>query len=145
MEDLDIPDCRNCSAVSCSIFSHCYTNADFAPKKKAVRIKPGEYLFKENYPSEGVFCVEEGELLVLKKGSNRADQILANAGPGEILGISSILNNNIYTTSLMAIKDVKACFFERDEFLSLIRENPSAGMETLGKLGNKLKMLEEKV
>lgn len=145
MEDLDIPDCRDCGAVSCSIFAQCYTEEGFRPMKKTVQIKSGEFLFKENQASGGVFCVQEGELLVLKKGSNKTDQILAEAGPGEILGVSSILNKNLYTTSLLAIKDVKACFIEREEFLALVRNNPSVGMETLGKLGHKLKVLEEKV
>jgi CRP/FNR family transcriptional regulator, polysaccharide utilization system transcription regulator len=145
MANPKIPDCRNCNAVACSIFTRSYSDNSFRPRKKAIQIKSGEFLFRENNPSSGVYCIQEGELLVLKKGSNKTDQILASALPGEILGISSILNNDIYTTSLLAIKDVKACFFAREEFLSLVRNFPVIGMATLGKLGNKLKILEEKV
>ena len=88
-----------------------------------VQTGKGELFFREGFPPGYVVFLREGLAKIYKKGPRGTDQILKISGPGNYLGIQTILGDEMNHYSASAITGCHACYINVEVFRELIRKN----------------------
>lgn len=79
----------------------------------------GEAVFEVGQPDEVMYAVKSGEVEIYFNGA-----LLETAGPGDILGVKSLLDDNPHTTTAIALTDCELVEINEDKFLLLVHETP---------------------
>jgi CRP-like cAMP-binding protein len=67
----------------------------------AVSLKDGQYLFRENEPSDALYVIKSGKILITKAKGN-SEIVLAEIGPGGMLGEMAFFDNRSRSASAKA-------------------------------------------
>jgi len=106
----------------------------------------GDNIFTEGDESAGFYIVIKGRVKVYKLSFEGKEQILHIVGAKELLGAVSAFAGSTYPAFADAIEKTKAFFFPRQEFLRLIKQEPSVVMNIMANLSMRLqhftKMIE---
>lgn len=87
----------------------------------------GKVLFAEGEPARGVFILRTGRATVSISSSEGRLVILRIAQPGEVLGLSSVLRNASYNTTVKTSESCRTDFLPRRELADLMeRSQPAA-------------------
>ena len=71
------------------------------------KIETGKYLFREGDPPDAMYVIKSGKLAIVKsKGSSEI--ILAEIGPGAMVGEMAFFDNKARSASVRALKDTEA-------------------------------------
>ncbi|HAZ13610.1 MAG: hypothetical protein A2X86_13845 [Bdellovibrionales bacterium GWA2_49_15] len=119
--------CRDCDAYKNSLFCNLTSDAlDSASKNKVTNFyKKGTTLFFEGTPNYGLFEVCKGKIKISKLTSNGSCTIVDIATSGDTIGLNSILEKQLYSTSAEAVEDSVVCFFDKNYFTtSVLKEKP---------------------
>ena len=100
--------------------------------------KKGETIFHEGTPSSGIYCLDEGMVKVFKTEDDGREIILRLAGSGDFIGHTCISGSKLHINSAIAIEDTLCCFFEVNQFLSMLETNPVFMRNVLDKVENEL-------
>jgi CRP-like cAMP-binding protein len=137
-------DCSTCKVFEQSIFFGLLNDKGFA--KKLLKFTKGDYLFHENTDSDGVFCLRNGLVQLLKKDNSDQSRLINIARPGELLGVSSVmLPTSKYSTSAIAFKTTEACFITKNEILSILKKHPKTALNLMRMISGKVKEMEPSV
>ncbi|WP_018627491.1 Crp/Fnr family transcriptional regulator [Niabella aurantiaca] len=85
--------------------------------------KKGRVIFSEGGMPSGLFCISKGKIKLSAVGFDGKEQILRLAKPGDIIGYRSLLSNDRYHCTAVALEDVDYCYIEKDCFLKLVHSN----------------------
>ncbi len=88
--------------------------------------EPGSTLFEESAPSDGVFWIESGRVLVRTRDASGAERRAGHAGAGEFLGEMGVLESLPRSASAIAMTRVVACKMSPEDFAALLRRSPAA-------------------
>jgi CRP-like cAMP-binding protein len=88
--------------------------------------EPGTVLFEEGAPSDGVFWIESGRVLVRTKDASGAERRAGHAGAGEFVGEMGVLESLPRSATAVAVTRVVACKMSPEDFTALLRRSPSA-------------------
>ena len=88
--------------------------------------EPGSALFDEGAPSDGVFWIESGRVLVRTRDSSGAERRTGHAGAGEFLGEMGVLESQPRSATAVAVTRVLACKMSPEDFTELLRRSPRA-------------------
>jgi CRP/FNR family transcriptional regulator len=86
----------------------------------------GKVLFAEGEPGRGVFILRTGRTTVSISSSEGRLVILRIAQPGEVLGLSSVLRNASYNTTVKTIESCRTDFIPRRELGDLMERSQLA-------------------
>jgi len=86
---------------------------------------PGEMLVSEGSESEGLFVVASGTVRVTKKDADGEELVLADLGPGDVVGEIGIVLRRPATASVHALSSAVAMELTRAEFAEAIRAHPT--------------------
>src|SRR5690606_42092963 len=84
--------------------------SELSDEKKLITFKKGEFIIEEGAIPKGVYCIDKGTAKMLKFGFNGKEQIFRFIKYRDIIGNRSILSNQPYGDSAMAMADSEACF-----------------------------------
>jgi len=87
---------------------------------------PGSSLFEEGAPSDGVFWIEAGRVLVRTRDASGAERRAGHAGAGEFLGEMGVLESLPRAATAVAATRVVACKMSPEDFTALLRRSPRA-------------------
>ena len=107
--------------------------------------KKGEVLFNENGFPKALYVVYKGAIKVHKYGVNGKEQITRLAGPGDLLGYRSLLQNEKYTASATAIEETRLFKIPSDNFFKLVKTNTDFAFKIIQLLSDDLKHSEKKL
>lgn len=96
-------------------------------------VPAGHVLIESGHPGLGVFIVEEGTVAV-----ELGDQKTIELGPGESFGELSVLTDHARTARVQAVGDVTCLAIRRDDFASLLEEEPRIALVLLRVLAERL-------
>src|SRR5712691_4656180 len=96
--------------------------------------EPGRTLFEEGAPSDGVFWIESGRVLVRTRGRSGADRRAGHAGAGELLGDMGVLESLPRSATAVAATRVAASRMSPEEFTALLRGSPAAVLTVIDAL-----------
>ena len=89
-----------------------------------VHLHAGERLVERGDPADAAYLIVSGRLRVLP--GDRGERPLAEVGPGELVGETTLIDGGTRTATLVAIRDTRAVRFRRDRFLETLRGHPDA-------------------
>jgi CRP/FNR family transcriptional regulator, cyclic AMP receptor protein len=106
------------SALPADLIERLFSNA------RPVRLPAGRTLFAAGDPGTGCYRVDQGLLKVSVLFGSRGERILAIAGPGEIVGEISMLDEGPRSAGVAAVKDSQLSFVTCAQFRSFAEEHP---------------------
>lgn len=113
--------------------------------KNFITHKKGQILYYENTKPLGVFCVSNGVVKIYKTASNGKEQIIRLSKKGDFVGYTSLIGEDVYTTSATIVEDASICFVPKDTFLNVLSEDTNFHKRLTKALCNDLGIMEEKL
>jgi CRP/FNR family transcriptional regulator, polysaccharide utilization system transcription regulator len=117
--------CERCRQSAHCLVKFC-TNQELDnvnASKTCVSYKRGETLFHEGAPPLNLYCINSGAIKIVKEASGGKEQIVRIAKAGEVAGYRSLIMQQRYSNSAIAIEDCKICLIPRDMFQHLSANN----------------------
>jgi CRP/FNR family transcriptional regulator, cyclic AMP receptor protein len=125
--------CHNCSLQVKGFF--CCVSPEtlsLLEKRKITNTySPGSMLFIEGQPAQGVYMLCQGKVKLFTCSRDGKIVILHIAVPGEVLGLSSVVSDEIHEVSAEVIETSQINFVHRSDFLRLLGERNDLAMNTI--------------
>jgi CRP-like cAMP-binding protein len=96
----------------------------------------GAVLFEEGNHGRECFIIEEGQVMIRKKG-----QVLAQLGPGDYFGEMSFIDVPRRSASAVVSRDAKLLVIRRNQFLQLLKQDSEIAAKLMWQLLQKLSRL----
>ena len=97
----------------------------------------GQSVFVEGAPSQAMYVVDSGWVSIFSETDGRK-AILANLGPGSVLGEMAFFGDRPYSTTAEAASEVRLWALSKSDFRELIAREPSVGIKLSLALGSKV-------
>lgn len=136
----------NCT--SCPFQSEDNSSFYCLSKFTSVEHKPfnkGQVIFNENERLGGLYCIQKGTCKVSKMGSNGREQIIELLTEKTLLGIRSVLNEEITNLKATAITPMQVCFVPKNVFLETLKKNDDFTVFLCQLLANYIKNTDDKI
>jgi signal transduction histidine kinase len=108
---------------------------------EGVSIGAGETLVAEGEPGDSMYIALEGQFEVSKRSGER-DVVLANSGPGDVIGEISVLEGCPRTATVRAAQDGHLLKISRESFEQLLQRSPSAALGVVRTMTTRLRNTE---
>lgn len=142
----------SCSCVNCWLnnfpaFKSCTPElqSKIILNKKEKIYNKGSYLIKKGDGVSGVYCIQKGVVKIFKKGDRNKEFILWMAGKGDIIGLNSVINDDVYSFSASAINEASVCFIPASDLKILLIKEPVAFVQLMRKVCDKLNFVEQRI
>jgi CRP-like cAMP-binding protein len=96
--------------------------------------KRGASIYEHGQYPHGVYCVHHGHAKIVRSADDGRDHIVRFAKRGDIIGYSSLLTNEKYATSCVALDDSIVCSIPAPVLFHHIRENPRLALHVMHQL-----------
>ena len=106
---------------------------------RPVAFESGHVIFAEGDPGDNVYVIDSGTAKIKRRGLGGRDNVIAIAGPGDIIGELSIFDPGPRTDTVVAASDVQACWLDRATVRRCIAERPELLEELLQLLARQVK------
>ncbi|TNE74569.1 Crp/Fnr family transcriptional regulator [bacterium] len=143
---LDIPSCSLCEnrdGILCSLPMKC--KETISEGKGGNFYRKGQIIFYEDNHVNGLYCIYKGKVKLTKLGENGKEHIVRFAKTGDVLGYRSLLGNETYKATAMALEDSYVCLMDKNKFKDVIVENPKLSFSLMELLSKDLKNAEQKL
>jgi CRP/FNR family transcriptional regulator, polysaccharide utilization system transcription regulator len=111
---------------------------DFESERKIVKIKKGHKIITEGLDPDGVYCVIKGTAKLFIHGSSGKEQILRFLKEGDMTGYRSILCNEPFGASAIAMEEMEICFISKSYFLKILENDPIVSFKILKRISKEL-------
>ena len=96
--------------------------------------EPGCAVFEEGSPSDAVFWIESGRVLIRTRDGGGTERRAGHARPGEFLGEMGVLESLPRLATAIAATDVVAYRMSPEEFAEVLRRSPEAVLTVIDAL-----------
>jgi CRP-like cAMP-binding protein len=141
---VEIPSCNTCKNSKdffCNLSDS--EKQSLSEKKGDNFYKKGQVIFYEGNHANGLYCLFEGKVKLTKLGKDGKEQIIRFSKDGDILGYRSLLSNEPYHATAMALEDSYICMITKDKFLQIVEDNPKLSLKVIQLLSKDLKGAEQ--
>lgn len=105
----------------------------------------GQMIFRKGSRAGGLYCIREGKVKVSKFTGDGKEQIIRLAKEGDVLGYRSLMTNDHYSTTAVALTDCVVCQVPRTDFFSVIEQNAQFSHSLMRLLAKALGEAEERI
>jgi CRP/FNR family transcriptional regulator, cyclic AMP receptor protein len=106
---------------------------------------PGSVLIEQGNTGAGLYVLTRGHVRITQANDpDRAEEEIATAGPGDVLGEMALLDDLPRSATVTAIDDVTALLLPVWEFRGVLRNNPDIALHLLGVLSRRLRQAENR-
>jgi len=102
---------------------------------------PGEMLFAEGDPCQGMYIVVSGRVRIFKTAGNGREQVLAVEGPGASVAELPVFDGGSYPASGTAMDRTEVLFISRADLRGVCLERPEVALKMLQVVGSRLRRL----
>ena len=102
---------------------------------------PGETLFLEGEPCNGLYIVVSGRVRIFKTSTNGREQVLTVEGPGASVAELPVFDGGSYPASGSAIEKTEVLFISRADLRAICLEKPEVSLKMLQVVGKRLRRL----
>ena len=102
---------------------------------------PGELLFSEGEPCNGLHIVSRGKVRIFKTSVNGREQVLAVNVAGESIAELPIFDSGPFPASALAVEEAEIAFISRRDFQRYCLERPEVSLKVLSAVGARLRRL----
>ena len=103
--------------------------------------KPGQLMFSEGEPCEGLYVVESGAIKVFTTSPGGREQVLAIEGAGGSIAELPVFDGGDYPASAAALSAASLLFVSKRDFQALCLEHPEVALKVLKVVGSRLRRL----
>ena len=101
------------------------------------RFAPGEIIFPEGSPGDGVWFVKSGLVEIFSGAVER--KVFSRLGPGEIFGEMAVVEDKPRSAAAAAASDSEAWFLPREKMLALLENSPRLAFALLQHISRRLR------
>ena len=112
-------------------------------RKIATLYEPGQYIFRQGEPCNGVYSIVSGAVAIRKSDAHGHAVLVRMRHEGETMGYRDFFSGEVFTTSAEALQRTQVCFLEKRSVRSLLDRNPSLGLGFLQRVAGDLQGAEE--
>lgn len=94
-------------------------------QRSVIQYKSGEHIYKQGARPAGLLCLSRGKVKIIVDNINGSEQIISLKKPGDFLGFSDLLNEDVHTSSAIVLEDTVVCCIPENDFLSVVKKNLS--------------------
>ena len=98
--------------------------------------QPGSIIFQQGDQAEYLYLVLDGKVDVSFKPYDGNHMTISHIDKGGLFGWSAVVGSDTYTSTALAIEDVKAFRIHGSDLLKFCREHPEAGKDILERLAD---------
>src|SRR5262245_7133889 len=102
---------------------------------------PGELVFSEGEPCNGLYVVESGHIRIFKSSADGREQVLSIDGPGSSVAELPMFDGGNYPASVMAVEEASLLFVSKQDFQALVLAHPQVALKVLRVVGARLRRL----
>lgn len=102
-------------------------------------------IFFEDDEGDALFIINRGRVKVAKFSGEGKEFILAILGTGDFFGDMSLLDGKPRSATVVAVEDTDVSIIRRQDFLTLVQENPQMGIKLLEALSLRLREANRKI
>ena len=130
----------NCSMRDHSLLNELrYEELEVLNKNRyTVSYKAGETICKEGSKSLGLLCLNKGKVKIIRRGTNGTEQIVALRKSVDFIGFRTLVGENVYMASAVALEDVTICIIDKNDFFKVIGDNKQLAFRIIRLLANEL-------
>lgn len=139
LDDITIPGCSECHELNklfCGI--NLSEREAISQNKRKNVFRKGQVIFYEGNYSHGLFCIYKGKVKIAAVGRQGKEQIVKFAGPGEVLGYRSMINDEPYKATATAISDCYVCHISKNIFMDTLENSKRLSLNIIQLLSNDL-------
>ena len=103
--------------------------------------KPGQLMFSEGEPCEGLYVVESGAIKVFTTSAGGREQVLTIDGAGGSIAELPVFDGGDYPASAAALSAASLLFVSKRDFQALCLEHPEVALKVLKVVGSRLRRL----
>ncbi len=103
-----------------------------------VSFKEGTALFKQGDVPAGVFLIKKGYVF-LYSGDPSPDSFLADIGPGELLGETSVIFGEPHSMTALCCSDMEGFYVEKKDFVEIARNETPLTRFTIHSMSKRLR------
>ena len=100
---------------------------------------PGAVIFEQGGTAECVLLVRAGRVRITRRGAGGDDVVLADRGPGELLGDLSGIDGQPRSASVTALEEVRGLMVPLRAFRGFLMDHPRAAISLLELLSRRLR------
>jgi CRP/FNR family transcriptional regulator len=105
------------------------------------RYDPGEMIFSEGEPCEGLYVVESGAVKIFKVSPSGREQVLTVEGPGRSIAELPVFDDGNYPASASAAQASALLLIRKKDIRSLCLERPEVALKVLRVVSSRLRRL----
>jgi CRP-like cAMP-binding protein len=113
--------------------------------KTCIQYKKGQNIFYEGTRPTGLFCMNGGNVKVVKNDVQGKEFILYIAKPGDFLGYRALLSEEFYGATATVLEDAKICFIPREDFFEVLQKNPVFMRKVVKEVCKQMGIMEERM
>lgn len=114
-------------------------------QKQALKFNKGQILYVEGKPAEGIYCIQQGKVKIIKKTCEQKEAIVHLRGPGDITGHYGLFGSNKYLSTATALEDCQVCFIGKNTLKDLMPKHPEITERFIAKLSIEMNEAEKKL
>jgi CRP-like cAMP-binding protein len=103
--------------------------------------QPGEIIFSEGDPCEGLYVVQAGGVKIFNTSASGREQVLLIEGAGNSLAELPVFDGGTYPASTAAVGQCKLLFISKKDFRTLCLERPELPLKVLKVVSSRLRQL----
>jgi CRP/FNR family cyclic AMP-dependent transcriptional regulator len=103
--------------------------------------RPGEIIFSEGDPCEGLYVVQAGNVRIFNNSASGREQVLLIEGAGNSLAELPVFDGGAYPASTAAVGKCTLLFISKKDFRALCMERPEVPLKVLKVVSSRLRQL----
>ena len=105
--------------------------ANLARQCRERSFKSGDTVVRQGNPGEGLFVIVSGRVRVEKHMEDGAVVVIANHGPGDVIGEMSVLDGATRSASVVAESDTECLVLVSWDFNAFLKSHPEVALDIL--------------
>ena len=101
------------------------------------KLPKGERLYRQGEIPRTIYLIKSGKLKLVQSTEDGRETILDVCGPGEVLGELSLFQEQDEPSSAIAMEEASICCFGKQQFETLVKQDPSFALRIISYLGQK--------
>ena len=110
----------------------------FKDWEDTVELPRGEVMFRELDEADYMYVLLEGEVEVTLRGEPLGAELA-----GGLIGEMAMINSSSRSATATVLSDVKAARITREQFRSIIQENPDFALHIMNVMANRLRVADQ--
>jgi CRP/FNR family transcriptional regulator len=104
-------------------------------------LEKGDYLFRENEPSQGFYLVQKGAINVHRVNPAGKEQVIRIFRPGESFAEAALATSAGYPADARAVESSQVLLVQKSGFLELLKRQPDLALRMLASMSSHLRAL----